>query len=322
MDSTVRKFVYDRDLFNRFKLFRTVSPEAVETHLESCQHRHIKKGQTLLKPDENNPFVYVIASGAVSVHLRSPNSEPVAILQVGDCVGEMSMIESREPAAYVLAKDDCDLLVIDHQTLSQLISVSHGVARNLLLILSERLRHDNSLIANSLNSMAQFEHSATRDALTDLHNRHWMHDMFRREMQRCKNKGHDACLIMLDVDGFKTFNDRSGHLAGDHALTKVADTLRGQLRPTDLIARFGGDEFVVLLPDADLETAHAAAERIRNVFCSGDTDGTDLLLPITLSLGVAEMQPNDSLDSLLQKADRALYSAKAQGKNQTTLYTA
>lgn len=314
--------IYNRDLLSKLKLFRTVSPESIESYLERCHHRHLAKDEVLLRPDANNPFAYLICSGKLAVHLNTRDNEPLTFLTTGDCAGEMSMIENREPSALVIAQEETELLVMDHDTLWSMVNVSHGVARNLLMILSSRVRTDNEVIARSMTSMQKFEHSATRDALTDLHNRHWMHDMFRREMQRCKNKGGTACFVMVDVDRFKEFNDMAGHLAGDHALSKVADTLRAQLRPTDLIARFGGDEFAVFLPDTSMEEAQDAGERIRRVFSSGrnDLEATDMLLPITLSLGVAAMQPNDTLDSLIQKADEALYRAKAEGRDRCCAY--
>ncbi|MEM7282424.1 MAG: GGDEF domain-containing protein [Pseudomonadota bacterium] len=314
--------IYNRELLGSLRLFKSVSTESIEQLLEKCQYRRVVAGETLLQPDTSNPFVYVIASGSLDVFLTDDTTKPLTTLQHGDCVGEMSMIENREPSALVIAKDNCDLLAIDHIVLAEMVNVSHGVAKNLLIILSERVRRDNDVIATSLSSMRKFEHSATRDALTDLHNRHWMQDMFRREIQRCKNRGTTACLMMIDVDRFKEFNDRAGHAAGDHALTKVADAFRAHLRPTDLIARFGGDEFAIFLPDLDLESCHETAERIRIAF-SGDgsnPDGTDMILPITLSLGVTTMQPNDTLDTLIKKADKALYRAKEDGRNQCVVY--
>ncbi len=304
------------------RLFKNVSAESIEQFLEQCHHRKLSAGDTLLRPAENNPYVYAIARGSLDVFLQEDAPKPLVTLMQGDCAGEMSMVESREPAALVVAKEECDLLAIEHTLLAEMINTSHAICKNLLMLLSERVRHDNNIIATSMTSMQEFEHSATRDALTDLHNRHWMHDMFRREMQRCKNKGTSACLMMVDVDRFKEFNDVAGHLAGDHALTKVADVFRSHLRPTDLIARFGGDEFAIFLPDLDVEDCFTAADRIRLVFSGNETDpdATDLMLPITLSIGLSSMQPNDSLDSLIKKADRALYRAKEEGRNRCLVY--
>ncbi len=161
--------------------------------------------------------------------------------------------------------------------------------------------------------MRQYERSATTDALTDLHNRHWLQDMFRRKMERCRTSGEPVCIFMLDVDGFKAFNDRHGHLKGDEILCEVADVLRSELRPTDMLARFGGDEFAVLLPGANLDDAMATAERIRYAMANRVYEAG-----VTLSLGVAEMGEEDTLSDLIAKADDAMYRAKASGRNRVS----
>ncbi len=317
---TLEEVIHDRDLFAKLDIFRNVSPESIEIYLERCGMREIGKGDVLLDPQQANHNIYVIVSGGLSVHLDHKDAPPLTMLGPGDCAGEMSIVEDTNPSAWVIAEEDSELLVIDHETLWDMINVSHGVARNLLAILSSRVRSDNRIIADSVVIMRQYEESATTDALTNLHNRHWMQEMFRRELDRCKQNDMPVCLIMLDVDHFKPFNDIRGHLAGDHALCKVADALRNQLRPTDLIARFGGDEFAVMLPNTTREFALEAAERIRSVFSGvpSDSEATDIMLPVTLSLGVCAMEPGDTLDSLLTKADAALYRAKERGRNRVS----
>ncbi len=317
---TLDEVIHDRELFAKLDIFRNVPPESIEIYLERCGMRELARGDILLNPAENNDSIFVIISGALSVHLDSKDNPPLTVLGPGDCAGEMSIVEETTPSAWVIAEEDCELLVINNETLWDMINVSHGVARNLLAVLSSRVRSDNRIIADSVVIMRQYEESATTDALTNLHNRHWMQEMFRRELERCQQGEMPVCLIMLDVDHFKPFNDIRGHLAGDHALCKVADALRNQLRPTDLIARFGGDEFAVLLPNTELEYALEAAERIRSVFSGvpSDSDATDIMLPVTLSLGVTGMEESDTLDSLLTKADAALYRAKERGRNRVS----
>ncbi|MBT8144245.1 MAG: GGDEF domain-containing protein, partial [Gammaproteobacteria bacterium] len=132
--------------------------------------------------------------------------------------------------------------------------------------------------------------------------------------------GKPRCLVMIDVDGFKTYNNDHGHLVGDHALCCVADALRQHFRPTDLIARFGGDEFSVMLPETSFEDALKVAERVRNGVASSNPGivveealGDDA--PVTISLGVAEATEADSLESLIERADSALYRSKLRGRN-------
>ncbi|MBT8135577.1 MAG: GGDEF domain-containing protein, partial [Gammaproteobacteria bacterium] len=200
-----------------------------------------------------------------------------------------------------------------------MINVSHAIARNLLVILSQRVRSDNRIIADSVVIMRQYERKSVTDALTGLYNRHWMEDMFRRELRRCRIGEKPVCLIMVDVDGFKTYNNDFGHLVGDHALCCVADALRDHFRPTDLIARFGGDEFSIMLPDTTFENALMVAERVRKGVEESNTgqldDGS---APVTISMGVAESDAADSLETLIERADAALYRSKLRGRNRVS----
>jgi diguanylate cyclase (GGDEF)-like protein len=154
-------------------------------------------------------------------------------------------------------------MVIEQDILWRMIDVSHAFARNLLMILSSRVRSDNQVILDSVGVLREFERHAVTDALTDLHNRHWLDNMFRRRLERCLKDETPASMVMVDVDQFKQFNDRYGHVAGDRALRLVAETLRSYSGPGDMVARFGGDEFCILLPGADVEAARGCAERAR-----------------------------------------------------------
>jgi diguanylate cyclase (GGDEF)-like protein len=187
-----------------------------------------------------------------------------------------------------------------------------------MLIFSGRMRRDNDLLLASLRQRREFERMATVDGLTGLHNRRWLDDMFPRQMERCARAHQTVSLVFADVDQFKAFNDRYGHLNGDRALQHVATTLVSCLRPTDLIARYGGEEFAALLLDAGSQQASSAADRVREALASravglGEPDSSGV--SITISLGVAEMQPGDSLSTLAAAADAALYRAKSEGRN-------
>lgn len=165
-----------------------------------------------------------------------------------------------------------------------------------------------------------------RDDLTGLFNRRYFFEMAHKEIKRAQRYGRNVSLIMLDLDHFKRFNDRFGHLEGDCALRQVADILNSLARHADIVARYGGDEFLMLLPETEKAGSKILAERIRNRLMShafipregkaGNGDGSTLT--ITIGMGT---YPEDALscDELIEFADMALYAGKARGRNRVSL---
>ena len=308
---------YQRSLLGGLELFHGVRPDDVQQLLQACDRCDLETGELLLSPGKKNENVYVVLSGELDVHVGSTDSPALATMEVGACVGEMSIIEDRDPSAYVVAAQPTHLLVIHKDVLWNLVDASHEFSKNLLVVLSERVRSHNHFIAESIGDWRRFEKHATTDALTGLGNRHSLEETFPREVKRCLTNGDPVSLIMIDVDRFKDFNDMFGHVAGDRALSAVADILGAQFRPRDLLVRYGGDEFAVLLPGIDGEEALVIAERVRRAV-SGDTeDSKDSLItvPIKVSMGVAETDTGGNFDSLLRAADAALYRAKHAGRD-------
>jgi len=308
---------YKRSLLEGLELFRGVSPDDVQGLLQNCDRRDLSEGELLLSPGEKNEHVFIVLSGSLNVHVGSPDAPVLATMDVGACVGEMSIIEDRDPSAYVIGAEPTHLLLIHQSVLWDMVNASHEFAKNLLVVLSERVRSHNHVIADSYGELRKFERHATTDALTGLSNRHTMEELFEREIKRCEKDDHPISLIMIDIDNFKVFNDHFGHVAGDRALSAVATILRHQFRPRDVLVRFGGDEFAILLPEVDEEVGLTVADRVRQAV-SGDTgDGSDSLIqiPIKISMGVAVHNKGDSLSSLIRAADAALYRAKHAGRN-------
>jgi diguanylate cyclase (GGDEF)-like protein len=310
---------FTRSLLQSIALFRAVDAETIADLLPRCGRIDIAEGDVLLSPQRENRCVYVVLRGRLSVHLGSLDAPKIADLTAGSCAGEMSLIEDKDPSAFVIAVEDSHLMVISHHLLWQLVDRSHTFAKNLLVVLSERVRSDNEFIASSLGVLRQAERNALTDALTGLGNRLWMKDMFEREVTRAQHSGKSLCLMMIDVDNFKRFNDQYGHIAGDRVLIAVAAALREYLRPTDLIARFGGDEFAALLPDVDLGQAQQTADRLRTQVAA--LSPPSLTGAITISIGVSVNLPDDDVGTLVQRADAAMYDAKAQGRNRVAVRT-
>ena len=308
---------YKHSLLEGLELFHGVCPDDVQELLQRCERRDLSKGELLLSPGEKNEYVYIVLSGSLNVHVGSPEAPVLVSMDVGACVGEMSIIEDRDPSAYVLGAEDTHLLLIHQSVLWEMVHASHDFAKNLLVMLSERVRSHNRVIAESYGELRKFERHARTDALTGLSNRFTMEETFERELERCEKTGEPVSLIMIDIDNFKVFNDRFGHVAGDRALSAVASILRHQFRPRDLLVRFGGDEFAILLPEVAEERALVIADRVRKAVSgdTGDSDDSLIQIPVKISMGVAEHRHGRSLSSLLRAADAALYRAKHAGRN-------
>ncbi len=156
--------------------------------------------------------------------------------------------------------------------------------------------------------------SLRRDPLTGIANRLAYEERLQQEFLRWKRFDHPLTLLVWDIDHFKQVNDHHGHAVGDAVLRKVAQQLASYLRITDFVARFGGEEFVMLLPGADADAALHLAEEIRRQIAES-TDPGDDCVPVTISCGVSRFEPGDSLQSVFKRADQALYQAKRDGRN-------
>lgn len=307
----------DKERLPSLRLFRGVTLDAVEGYLDAMGELWLEPNEILLQPDQRNHHVFLILEGQLQVHLESLQNAPWVTLDEGECAGEMSIIQNDDASAYVVSTKPTRLLVIEQQTLWSMINNSHAVARNLLHILAGRVRSDNNKIVDVLESQREWEHNALVDALTGLHNRRWLQQTLSRVMERARRDGTPLSLLMADLDNFKQLNDTFGHLVGDLVLASAARTLREHLRPNDTATRFGGEEFVVVLPSTTLEDALLIAERLRLAVGNTPTvtDSGMQLPPVKVSIGVAEMHADMDSTFLLNAADAALYRAKAQGRD-------
>lgn len=159
--------------------------------------------------------------------------------------------------------------------------------------------------------------SAVTDQLTGLHNRRYIDGRLRRFVTRASQGGDPVSVLVCDIDHFKAVNDTYGHDAGDDILRQFAARLARNVRAVDLVCRFGGEEFLIVMPETGIDLAAAAAERFRRSICDApfDMPGEGGQLDITTSIGVAESHADDSSEDLVKRADEALYAAKHAGRN-------
>lgn len=300
----------DLQQLRQLRLFNNVAASSIDQLLKDFLACDLETSEVLLSPANRNQYLYLLLKGQLKVYLGSLDSQPMSTLKVGDCAGEISFIDNEHPSAFVVATEPCCVLRLHRESLFNLFRQSPELMQNLLELLCDRVRQGNRIILDS-------EQNANIDALTGAYNRRWLEHIFERESTRSAFNGKPLCMLMLDVDHFKAYNDQHGHLAGDYALCMLSNTLHNQLRPKDSLTRFGGEEFVILLPEISADEARSIGERLRTAMSQISSFHSPIGVQpgVTVSIGLAQMQPKDSLHGLIARADSALYQAKQQGRD-------
>ncbi len=221
----------------------------------------------------------------------------------------------------------------------EVLAVTHQTLLNHVSILARRAWRDDKVPAAEYDALLAkihaFEDQARRlarafgaalsnlDPLTGVQNRGNMERELKREQQRALRTSRPCCLALVDIDHFKKVNDTHGHVIGDQVLAAVTRTLEDSLRPYDTVYRFGGEEFLVCLPDTGPEEARRVLERIRRkISGSALSIGASQSLAVTISVGVAQMAPRRPIEEITERADAALYLAKEGGRDQVRVWTA
>ncbi|MFQ5660478.1 MAG: GGDEF domain-containing protein [Gammaproteobacteria bacterium] len=299
------------------EIFKGVDLDPVIPLLQACPVRIIRKEEVIMHAGEASHCLHLILSGRFRVLLPDDVLTPVTTLDAGQSIGEMSIIDHQPVSASVVADSDSRVLVIEEDVLWALVERSHAIAYNLLVVLSQRMRYGNAIINKIKDLLNVYEYNATVDPLTTLYNRRWLDSMFSRIMQRCATNGEPLSALMIDIDFFKHYNDKHGHIAGDSALRAVSRTILENLRPKDMVVRYGGEEIFALLPGLDVDAAEVVAERLRLAISHAEVRPNieSILPPLTASVGIVQMQEGDSPEQLIHAADEALYRAKHAGRN-------
>ena len=297
-------------------LFRGEDPKSLEWLMHSCIVRSLQPGEKLIEPERDNDSLYIILAGQAEVRFTHDESSSRVFLGPGECAGEMSIIEGGLPSATVVAYSQCQVLVIDADAVLLLIDQSPMVAHNLLHILSTRMRRNNLALVQSHAQQRIHKREAMIDPLTGLYNRRWMQSTLPRIVDRCARARESLALLMIDTDHFKSYNDAHGHAAGDRLLSFIARTITESFRSSDYACRYGGDEFVVVLPQAGPTKALQIAEQVCHSVRKRPPHAGDsyLAYPSSVSVGIASLGTGMNLWQLLASADSALYRAKTAGR--------
>lgn len=299
------------------ELLRQVSDDILKQVLAHAEPLDFSPGEVLLSPEQDNKHIYLLLSGTLTVHFDSPDSPVIREITKGFSVGEMSIIGDTAPSAYVKAKGFCRVFPIHRDFLLELIHNAQPIAYNLLRLLTQWMKANTQKIINDQVQISELTNQANIDGLTGLYNRRWLDNALPRILSQMIGIGQPLCVLVIDIDYFKKYNDLHGHQGGDVALIYMGNVVRSNIRPYDFAARIGGEEFMVLLPNTNLTVGIALAERIRQ-----ETENQVIAHPdgaampsITVSIGIALSDTNSTSKSLFSAADKQLYSAKQSGRN-------
>jgi len=299
------------------QLFHDEADPAVAAILADCAVVRVAQGERINSLGQAR--VYIVLSGLLEIAPETDAGDESSTRRVlpGESAGEQAVLDEAAEQAAMTALEDSELLVIEAATVWTLIERSNVLARNLLRLLSFRIRAANALLRRRQKVGEFYRQLSLNDGLTGLYNRAWLNDMLPKLVSRAAHDGRPLSLVMIDLDHFKRFNDTHGHMAGDGALAAAACVLRTALRPSDFAVRYGGEEMMALLPDTPEDLAVVVAERLCERLRAAIVF-SDMRLPlphVTGSFGVASLAPGGDGGTLMAAADAALYRAKEQGRN-------
>jgi diguanylate cyclase (GGDEF)-like protein len=295
-------------------LFAPLSSEDLRPLAEASEVVVFHAGDRIVNQGDPGESLYLILDGRVEVLARiveggAATETVVAWMSGGDALGELALLDGQPRSASCVAVNQVRCLRLDRAPFLTALEENWSLSHSLHVVMAQRLRMADMLLA---------EHS--RDPLTGLNNRRALADLYEREAQRVQRAVrqhgaeamHPLAVVFCDVNKFKTINDTYGHQVGDEVLRAIAAVLTEASRATDLVARYGGDEFVILLPDAGATGAEQVIHRVKE-HLDATPPGP---VPFTVSLGFALVDPLEpqGLESLLTQADMAMYRDKASSR--------
>lgn len=298
-----------------------VSPDTLLREVINRMHKHNKDCATVL--DNNEPVGIFTIKDALYVYNNNIDlgievseimTHPVETMENTATVKQAIDFIKNKPYRRLVITDQNNKMV--GMTLQkELISLAYSNWSTLMKKHQQELQEMNSVLNQKAN---EFEQLAAIDPLTELFNRHKFVNLYRAQAMAMSQQNQATSLLMVDIDHFKSINDTHGHNIGDLVLVATAKLLKHSVRNIDIIGRWGGEEFVILLPTVDLETAQLIAEKIRlNIQQHKFINNID----VTISIGIHQINYVDELEESVARADQALYNAKKNGRNRVEIYT-
>ncbi|MBN2038743.1 MAG: GGDEF domain-containing protein [Spirochaetes bacterium] len=306
------------------ELFSLLSDDEIERIIKSLHTNEFEPDHVLFEEGDEGNELFIVMSGKVASYVVLPNGNKreIAEFRPGDFFGEMSIFENTERSATCYTKEKSTLLSLRERDLFEIILYHPELAVKLMYkmlnVTTERLLDRSEFLSDMVQWGEEARRRAITDELTGIYNRRFLDDALEDYFERSVNSGKPLSLIMIDIDHFREYSENLKQGQVDKIILKVASVFKEYFRDNDIISRYGGDEFTVIMPDTEIGKAYSIADSICKAIHDMDISG---LIPpdfskITVSQGIANYPENaDDLETLKTKADKALYKAKSEGRN-------
>jgi diguanylate cyclase len=312
-------------LLKGVSLFSALKERELRVVAQNSEFYSYRKGDMIFHEGSRGGGLYVISEGEVLITKQRADNETMNIAQFiqGESFGEMDLLEDRQMTASAKAETDVVLLIFPargtrlQEVLNRYPDISARILHELMAVIAGRIRGTNRLISEKSQWVQDLKRQMYFDKLTGLYNRTFLDEEFPRQLV---DYGPETSVIMIKPDNFKTINDLCGHDAGDRALRLIAFSIKSQVRNTDIVVRYRGDEFAVILPGAGLDMALVFAEHIRSLLCKLDyahITGSGFTTTVSIGLGTYPLHAGDP-KQLITLCFNRMFSARDGGGNRIT----
>ena len=318
-----------KEFLKHVEIFSSLNEKELEYVSHFLDIENFVEGQIIFNEGDEGDSMYIISIGIINSKCKLPNGRDRDIAQFfpGDFFGEMAIFGNVPRSATCYGLEKGAVIVMTSSTIFKLMihnsKIALKILYNILNIIVLRLKESNEFLSNIVHWGETARKRAITDELTGVYNRRFLEEELELYFENAKRSGKELSILMIDLDNFRAINDNYGHDTGDIVLMKIVEAFQESLDKESILARYGGDEFFVILPDTSLDKSAKIAEqlrkRIESVHVMKKRDGS--MFDITASIGVATF-PDDTteLNSLKEFADKALYRAKSQGKNKVVFF--